>query len=370
MAPPRACEEYADLMSGHEGYYLLVPHSYDKIHPGVVGYFDKNGLWHTITDVSEKGRPERDSLSSFDTELKLALTDSAQWNYRTSGKDAETSFGLSAGLTGALASAPIDVSAEAKNKSSSSGKAALITEELVKTDRFESSVRKPMRLWLQENVQTLVDSNHEDDIRDYGVWAIHTTWSTPECAIIMQSAHTRDTSAGVDLGATGVAKAGASGSSLSKLQAKNWSTYSAEQGKEKGLVVAIGGTQFKMKRKLLSLSGKQTFQVVMNKSLPVGTEKREPEGETPDIQTASDDEEEEEFEFACERDVGMTEDDRKEEENERQELRERLTAIVSDTSLDINQKKAEIKKLMDENKGGLPVVQSYNVSVPQGSGDE
>lgn len=105
-------------------------------------------------------------------------------------------------------------------------------------------------------------------------------------------------------------------------------------------------------------------------SLPVGTEGREPEEETTDIQTASGDEEEKDFEFECERDVGMSEDDLKEQETERQEVKKRFTAILSDTSLDNNQKTGEIKKLMNEIKGGSPVVLSYNVSMSSGGGDE
>ncbi|CAI7573511.1 unnamed protein product [Penicillium pancosmium] len=371
MSPPTLSEEYAELMAGNEGRYLFIPQPYSQLHPGVVGYFDHNGLWHTITDICVKGDPESESLSSFERDLELKPTQSTQWNFRTSGKDAENSFGLSAGLSGALSSAPVDVSAEAKNKSSSSGKAALITEQLVKTDQFTKAFNSPIHKWVKNNANAFVNGDHEYDIKKYGLWAIHTTWSTPECAITMQSAHGRDTRVGAEIGATGIAKMGASGSSLSNLQAKNWSTYQAPdvsaennvftvfvesndkvQGEEKGLVVSVGGSYFKLSKRVFS--SKHELKEKFVASLPI----KSSDGKAPKGEAEGNDEEE--FDFDCEATIGLSEAEQKEEEEiEQQEEEKRrqallqLKEILMDSNLDSAQKEAEVKKVVEENRDVL-----------------
>jgi hypothetical protein len=230
MAPPSAREEYAELMKRHDhGHFLYTPQKYSLVHPGSVGYFDKYGYWTQITDLSVKGQPEKDGYKGIDDDLVLGEPDDSMWNTVSSGSEAEISWGLEGGLSGALSAAPVDVSANAKNKSGSTGKAALITTGVVKNQRFVDAPGPTMAQWVKDNAKTLVKSKYGGYIKDYGLWAIHTTWSTQECAITMDSAHSRDTSAGVDVGGTGLGKVGASGSSMKKLESKGWRTFEAKE---------------------------------------------------------------------------------------------------------------------------------------------
>lgn len=230
MAPTSVREEYAELMKRNgDGHYLYTPIRYSLVHPGSVGYFDSTGGWTQITDLSEKGRPEKDGFTGVDDELPLDEPSESMWRTVSSGSEAESSFGLNAGLSGLATAAPVDVEANAKNKSGSTGKAALITTEVVKNRKFTGQAGPSIAAWVKENAKTLVKSKYGDYIKQYGLWAIHTTWSTRECAITMESAHSRDTSAGLDVGATGVGKLGASGSSLKKLESKGWRTYEAKE---------------------------------------------------------------------------------------------------------------------------------------------
>lgn len=266
MAPISARDEYAELMKHNgDGHYLYTPQKYSLLHPGSVGYFDKFGIWTQITDLSVKGQAEKDGFKGIDDDLVLGEPDEAMWKTVSSGSEAETSFGLEGGLSGALSAAPVDVSANAKNKSGSTGKAALITTEKVKNQRFTGAPGPSIAQWVKDNAKTLVKSKYGDYIKDYGLWAIHTTWSTPECAITLDSAHSRDTSAGVDVGGTGLGKIGASGSSLKKLESKGWRTYEAKEvtntfpsplnyralnanpmQADQGLVVSYGGAGFRL----------------------------------------------------------------------------------------------------------------------------
>ncbi|KAJ5691881.1 hypothetical protein N7462_001304 [Penicillium macrosclerotiorum] len=246
MAPPSMREEYAELMKRNgDGHYLYTPQRFSQLHPGSVGYFDKYGIWNQITDVSVPGQPEKDGFTPIGRDLQRDKPTERMWKTVSSGSEAESSFGLDAGLSGALSAAPVDVSANAKNKSSTTGKAALITTGIVKNERFSGPVGPYIGGWVKKNAKTLVNGDFGDYIKEYGLWAIHTTWSTSECAITMTSGHSRDTSAGLDVGATGMGKVGASGSSLQKLEAEGWRTYKAEE-EDEGLVVSYGGAAFRL----------------------------------------------------------------------------------------------------------------------------
>ena len=224
-------DEYAELMKANgEGYYLYKPQRFSSLHPGAIGFFDRYGAWNLITDLSEPGRPEKDGFTSLGRDLFYDEPTSDFWKTRSSGSEAESSFGITGGLSGALTAAPVDVSAEAKNKWGKTGKAALVTDDSVVVNEFlKAPCRTPIQDWVKKNAKALVKSEWSDDIKEYGLWAIQKTWSTQECAITMESAHSRDTSAGLDVGATGIGKIGGSGSSLSKANSKGWTTYKATE---------------------------------------------------------------------------------------------------------------------------------------------
>lgn len=225
-------EEYTELMKPNkQGNFLFTPQRFSKLHPGAIGFFDKDGMWHLITDLSVPGGPEKDGYKAPRRVVSNDKPFESTWRSKTSSKEAEASFGLTGGVSGALSAAPVDVSAEAKNKWGQTGQAALITDESVVLNEFlQTPCRDVITDWVKDNAQTLVKSREWGSyIKDYGLWAIKKTWSTQECAIKMMSAHNRDTSGGFDVGATGMGKVGTNGSSSSKSNNENWSTYKAEE---------------------------------------------------------------------------------------------------------------------------------------------
>ncbi|KAJ6013230.1 hypothetical protein N7540_007821 [Penicillium herquei] len=243
---PTPFEEYAALMNRNgDGYYLYKPQPCTKLHPGVIGFFDRHGGWTTITDVSIPGQAEKDGYTGFGIELVRDTPEKASWDTRASSSEAQHSFGVTGGLSGALSAAPVDVSAEAKNKWGQTGKAALIAEHVVIHERFRGPWGTPLKNWVKKNAKALVNSPWNEEIRKYGLWAINKTWSTQECKITMDSAHNRDTSGGFDVGATGVAKGGVNASSEAKNESQGWTTFKASE-EEKGLVVSYGGNGFKL----------------------------------------------------------------------------------------------------------------------------
>ncbi|KAJ5937270.1 hypothetical protein N7454_004925 [Penicillium verhagenii] len=240
-------DEYAELMKPiNKGHFLYTPQRFSDLHPGAVGFFDKQGGWNLITDLSVAGRPEKDGFKAPSQVVNYEKPTESIWRSTSSSSEAESSFGLKAGVSAAAAAAPIDVSAEAKNKWGQTGNAALITDDSVVVNEWlKVPCRDVITKWVEQNAKDLVKGDWGSYIKDYGLWAIKKTWSTQECAIKMTSAHNRDTSGGVDLSGTGIGKVGASGSNMSKSTNEGWRTYKATE-EEKALVVSYGGAAFRL----------------------------------------------------------------------------------------------------------------------------
>lgn len=244
-------------MSNGDGHYLYNPLRYRDFHPGSVGYFDTNGAWYKVTDLLEKDErfePVDDASFVFDEPSEK------MWKTVSSGSEAKASFGLDAGLSGALSAAPVDVEANAKHESGSTGQAALITTGVVKEQKFTELPGYYFKEWVRKNIKKLTTGKTGHDIQQHGLYAIYGTYSTQECAIKMKSGYTRDSGGGVGVGATSIGKIGASGSSLQHLKNEGWRTYQAKEVHEsislvgsqpniiqgdEGLVVVYRGMGFK-----------------------------------------------------------------------------------------------------------------------------
>ncbi|KAF7181206.1 hypothetical protein CNMCM7691_000335 [Aspergillus felis] len=380
-------EEYAQLMEPNgDGHYLYRPQPFSKLHPGAIGYFDRHGAWNLITDLSEPGHPEGLGFTGLSRTLHRTEPQESMWKTRSSGSEAEASFGLTGGLSGALSAAPMDVSANAKNKWGKTGKAALITGQVVVNESFKSPYTKPIEEWVKKNAKALVDSDYGTDIKEYGLWAIQKTWSTQECAITMESAHNRDTSAGLDLGATGVGKIGGSGSSLVKRNIEGWTTYEAKPS-EIALVVSYAGPIYRLHsiqvfrsnplkqiqkqasddteycKPVYDANGNQTgfeyFRPVYDengkqigeKKIDKEAEKKQREEERKKMEE-EENQLEEDFYVESAGTVGLTDSDKEAEEEEarieeekRKELMKKVAAI--NQIPDEEQKRAELLKLME-----------------------
>jgi hypothetical protein len=223
--------EYASLMSRNpEGTYLYSPPTFCKFHPGSVGFFDEYSGWNQITDLSKEGQPQADGF----TPIKRLLTrdqrpKAAMWKTRSSESEAGQHIRLSGGLSVAAAAAvPVDVSGDGKHKISTSGKAALVTGSTAMREKVLAPFDKPVATWASENAQALLDSDFAPDIAKNGIWIIQHTWVTDECAINMTNSSDKEIEVGLDIAATGIAKAGAGGGTFDKLKNEGWTTYKSE----------------------------------------------------------------------------------------------------------------------------------------------
>lgn len=222
--------EYAALMSRNaEGTFLYIPPTFRKFHPGSVGFFDSDGGWNQITDLGEPSQAPADGFTSFARKLTRDEPKPALWKTRSSESEEGQHIRLAGGVSAAAAAVPIDVSTESKRKTSSSGKAALVTGSTVMREKVVAPFGKPVGTWVSENARALLTSDFAPDIEQNGLWVVQSTWVTDECAIHMTNRTRREIDVGLDLAATGIGKAGGGGGTFEKLQNEGWTTYKAAE---------------------------------------------------------------------------------------------------------------------------------------------
>lgn len=211
-------EEYAQLMSGCEkGHFLFNPQELSKCHPGAIGFFDEYGDFQKLLDASDPKFQAKGNFKKWDYTLEREESkERPAWNPKVSESESEHSFGFDAGLSGALTAAPVDLSADAKNKWGKTGMAALVTGDVVVNDGVDVPGANAFKNWANANAEALRKGNFGSEVNDCGLWLITKTYSTRKCSTKLQSAHHRDTGGGVGAGATGIAKGGANGSSAVK----------------------------------------------------------------------------------------------------------------------------------------------------------
>ncbi|KAJ6051668.1 hypothetical protein N7499_011011 [Penicillium canescens] len=146
----------------------------------------------------------------------------------SSESGSERSGRLNAGLSGFAAGGPVDGEVKAENKSTLDKKAVLAIDEVVKRERFITRNNVVIAQWIKDNAKKPVKSAFGDDIAYYGLYAVHTTYVTSQCAI-MTTDKSRNLDLGLDVGATGIAKLGVGGSSLQKLKSEGWATYESKE---------------------------------------------------------------------------------------------------------------------------------------------
>ncbi|KAJ5295530.1 hypothetical protein PENANT_c001G10278 [Penicillium antarcticum] len=334
-------KEYTELMAHHgKGNFIYSPETYKNLHPGSVGYWNKLGQWVEITDISVPGRPEADGFGPAPIPPMDEPSENF-WRTMSSESGSESGGRLKTEVSGLAAGGPIDAGVKAENKNTSNKKAALITDEVVKCERFVTRNSVLIAAWVKENAKKLVNSPFGDDISRYGLYAVHTTYVTSQCAITMTTDKSRNLDLGLDVGATGIAKLGAGGSSLQKLKGEGWATYESN-GKDGGLVVSYAGAQFRLarlarfrKHALSEVKAGETTElraICDENGNITGYEEvkvEAPKGEEPDG------EEDDEIVFESEP-VGMTEDDIKEEEKAAKEAEKEKQAEFAKKAAELN----------------------------------
>ncbi|KAM0470853.1 hypothetical protein ACHAPX_009727 [Trichoderma viride] len=227
---------YAQLMSDHPyGWGLYKKVTTRDLHPGSCGYFDPEGDWNTITDLSDPQNLTTQGWTIPDDQLHDSEgPKSATWGPKTSSAIRSCRIGGTAGGIGVV-STSLTMSFE----SHKSQGAVLITENPVLKHKVGDELSALQ--WMAENKAEMM-RRYKSIIRRHGVWIVTKTYSTRRCAIAIMADESSSTEIklnsvqGVLTLTPNSAWSGISGSSCIELHED-----------EDGVVVFISGIYFSQK---------------------------------------------------------------------------------------------------------------------------
>lgn len=218
--PESSVNQFAKLMHGFSGgTYLIEPEKYENLHPGCIGYFDGQGKWNTIKDVSEPDLPS--DFPPFDKPLERADDIPALWKTRSSDSSAGDSVRGTVGVSDGISTVG-ELSAETSYARNSSQTAALVTTNQVVTKSYKSIFEPRVDTYIERNAKSIYKSEHNRFVEKYGLWAIRTTCVTDSCATKLSDKNDSQLKAGLDLAAKGIGKVGGGAETYSKLANESW----------------------------------------------------------------------------------------------------------------------------------------------------
>ncbi|EHK47297.1 hypothetical protein TRIATDRAFT_217898 [Trichoderma atroviride IMI 206040] len=218
------------------------------IHPGSCGYFDLEGDWKSIIDLSS----EQDLISQGwkipdDEIFDNNGPGSATWGPKTSSSVQSCSIGGTVKADNTVAS--LKTSITVSYKSNSSQGAVLFTESPILRHQIGSEASALQ--WMSENSSEMM-RRHKQIIKDRGVWIVTKIYSTRRCAIAIMTGRSSsveinlDNSQGLLTLAPSSAWTNSSGSSCTELHED-----------ENRVVVFISGIYFSKKPLRSKLSRSQ-----------------------------------------------------------------------------------------------------------------
>ncbi|KAB8259381.1 hypothetical protein BDV32DRAFT_150496 [Aspergillus pseudonomiae] len=320
-------EEYRKSMGDRTyGTFLFTPQWFSKMTLGSVGYFDKTGGWHQVTNLMEEGRPERDGYKPFRREgLEYAEPQPIFWENNSSEIEKGRSYRGTAEGSGAMAAAPAEASVQVKVSNSSTGSAALITRSEVQKHGISGHAKHRMIDWVTDNTTELLE--HPDFGRELKgkkeLWTVAATWVTKECAIKLASGKKQDLDLSFDVGATGIGKLGGGIGVFEQLKREGCQSYPPVEN-SKGYVVSFAGVRhvFSRRKNFIGKAPLKEYKHTISVPLPKTTSDSDATGpvvkthnvkwEDWDLEETEDETEDEEVDdeggFTCEA-VGMSESD-------------------------------------------------------------
>jgi hypothetical protein len=219
---------YANFMKNHPfGTALYTPQPYRLFHPGSVGYFDSNGSWNPIADLSSPEDLAETGYKPVAERLERAPPEkSIQWGPKISSKTKAKKLGLKAAVSAAVATAiPIGIGTWYRFTSQEEGGAVLLTKTPLRHEKYY--YESPFKGWIRDNATLLVEKRKE--ILEYGLWIVTSTWSTEECAINVWSEAEHGVGVGFKSSAVGFGEVAPSGDYYEDDQDGSWLKIKAEK---------------------------------------------------------------------------------------------------------------------------------------------
>lgn len=179
--------EYMHQMQCHPfGTALYRPQPYNIFHPGIVGYFDLQGNWNPIYDLSSSSSlPTAGtlSLSPPETVPAFAKPESHTWGPKLGTSTHSRNIDLQAvaaqGLLAATAGIPLSIGCCCRFESEKSTGAVLMTSAPVVHERLYYEA--PLKRWAAANAGRLLAERPE--VKTHGMWIVTSTWAADEVAV-------------------------------------------------------------------------------------------------------------------------------------------------------------------------------------------
>ncbi|KAL7792028.1 hypothetical protein V8C37DRAFT_381385 [Trichoderma ceciliae] len=169
---------YAQLLSDHPyGWALYKKVTTREIHPGCCGYFDPDGDWHTIADLSDPDDVAGKGWSlPYDSISDSKAPASTIWGPKSSSSVQTRHIG---GTAKTATAAPIKTSMTVSFKSSSQQGAVLTTANPVLKHQISDELIALE--WMADNTPEMM-RRHSDIVKRHGVWIVTKTYSTRRSA--------------------------------------------------------------------------------------------------------------------------------------------------------------------------------------------
>lgn len=185
--------EYANQMRSHPyGTALYKPQPHSIFHPGMVGYFNVNGDWNPIIDLSKPPQTpsepttiptSQSTLPLLPSLPALAPPDHQAWGPKlgtcTRGRKISLSAGVSQAVLLSTTGVPLSLGACYRFESESSTGAVLITSAPVVHERFYHEM--PFKRWVVDNARLLLRERAE--LKKCDLWVVTSIWSAEEVAV-------------------------------------------------------------------------------------------------------------------------------------------------------------------------------------------
>jgi len=233
---------YADEMCNHPyGYAIYQPAFTSVIKPGMVGYFDPDGIWSPLVDLTDTGALTAAGLKP-PNKLMSAPPQEEIWGPMTS--KSVSGHNLDSDIAPSITGLPLSASLKVKYTSSSSFGALLVTSPPITHSSYYYS--SPFSSWVKDNMHALLNGEHKDDIHANGLVVVTQTYSTSKATITAWTDGKNEVFLGFDGALPGVGKTDDSGGWSKGNSASGWQEYDASGNDN--VVVFVGGLWYDCKK--------------------------------------------------------------------------------------------------------------------------
>ena len=216
------------------GTALFVPMSSKDLAPPCAGFFDRNGDWNLITNISSNPRAQRKGYLPLAEQATVVTSVNIKWQPKCSSGVTEHSLDTSAHTPDNVAGG---ADAHVKYTSSSKFGAVLITRHPVTLHAYHQE--RLFLQWLDSNRRMLYLENGSQ-LKKYGLWIITKTFSAPGCSITAWADDAKDALVSVKAKASMLGELGTTLSLEDTVMDKDWSHYDAASSDD-SVVVFVDG---------------------------------------------------------------------------------------------------------------------------------